>query len=125
LVLRISASAKMNAHRTVRSLLPALLAVGLLLAAIPDAASASAAVPRAEAAVKSAPQSSGCAAVKMSQAEPVPRAQEESREQFKLGRLLEKSLRGGPALWLRVGARHRAEVPGDPSLVALQVRLQL
>jgi hypothetical protein len=82
-------------------------------------------VPRAEAAVKSAPQSSGCAAVKTSQAEPVPRAQEESREQFKLGRLLEKSLRGGPAPWLRAAARHGAEGPGHRSPVALQVRLQL
>jgi hypothetical protein len=117
---------EMNALLSARSLLLALMAAGVLAATMPVAFSAEA-TPRSltETAVKSVPHSGDSAAVKTSPADPVPRSQDDSRAQLKMGRLLEASLLGRLLLRPRTGPGHDAHRFCDPSPITLQVRLQI
>jgi len=120
----------MSDSRTARFLLLPLLVAGMLLsatpAALPAVAARPAAQPLTEAAAKSASHTADGTAVKTSPVEPVPRSPEDSREQFKQGRFVERTLPGNaPRGGVRGGRDDAGHSPGDESPVAQQVRLQI
>jgi hypothetical protein len=121
----------MHDHPTIRSLMFAAIAVGILFAGVPDAAT-SATFARGdrssctETAVKSAAIPVGCAALKTAQTETVPVAQESSREQYKQGRCLVLSSRDSAIRPFRNDSERLTEpVSEDATPVAQQVRLQI